>query len=357
MSSRLFGMGSHRTVRASGEVLVVCSPITLAALCGLAWSFWTGGLGIERRALELAACTVGLVVWVRWFWWCRLARRGDDLVYFGFWRSWRVRVSEVVWVRPASVTWAAGGQGGVWAPTMLLRSGKVIKCTPLAFYRRRACETKCLWILPEKTLVRDSGPAGAHAGRPVRALDATGPSARPPRCDGLGNGGEPHAFASAHEVEQFVQGADAGYLGKQECIDALCTFLRAPWPGDSARSSNGEWLVRARVVELIGERFRGQDPESPRSWCACVVDLSGALLPPAQWSGCSFFGGLNLEGARFLAPGVDLSDAEVQFARFARADLSGARLGGAFIPRGDLRGANLEGADLSDAEMPGCLFA
>ena len=97
---------------------------------------------------------------------------------------------------------------------------------------------------------------------------------------------------------------------------------------------------------LSGARLHGA---SVRHWLASAVDLSGADLsfarcPRARMMG-AMLGEANLEGV--LLHRAILEFACLSRARLVRADLSGARLCGAIIDEVDFTGANLEGAMLA----------
>ena len=110
--------------------------------------------------------------------------------------------------------------------------------------------------------------------------------------------------------------------------DGLC--VANTWRG---MASGG---IPARVLLLVAYSradVLGGDDHKVRVSRACVVEA--------------------LDGVSVLAPGDDLSDANLSYADLRRANLAGACLTNADLTDANLHGADLHGANLSDADLSG----
>jgi uncharacterized protein YjbI with pentapeptide repeats len=164
-------------------------------------------------------------------------------------------------------------------------------------------------------------------------------------------------------------------------VAAICTFLRRPWPtvrpqseaasrvGDvQDRPAPGEPELRRAAVALIADHLRA--PSASTSWTGIDLDLAGAVLVGADFSGCWFVGGrvrlegawciegrMSFRGARFLGADVSLrhwtsGQGQLVFddARFSSGVV---QLSGACLDGGTLRfcGAVVDGGTLAFTEI------
>lgn len=144
---------------------------------------------------------------------------------------------------------------------------------------------------------------------------------------------------------------------------AVCAWLRTPWDlpassGEPAGSIGGsearEPESRRAGVALIADRLR--DPHHPASWTGLDVDLAGAVLTGADFSGCWFTGGqVRLEGAWCIEGRLSFAGAHVTGGHLSlrhwtsgqgEVDFSGARFSGGVV---SLAGAVLDAGVVSFA--------
>lgn len=85
---------------------------------------------------------------------------------------------------------------------------------------------------------------------------------------------------------------------RQTCIDVLCAYLRMPYqPPDRPEHRPGEDQVRRTIVRVIAAHLR-LSTTTP-SWSTADLDLSGARLEDADFTGASFVGFARFAGASF----------------------------------------------------------
>jgi hypothetical protein len=180
-------------------------------------------------------------------------------------------------------------------------------------------------------------------------------------------------------------------------IGVICDFLRSPWasrtrepgvsrspehrlagmPGrqhgrhgrqpvlqDGQGGPSHEPELRRAGLQLLAEHLR--QPDSPTTWTGADVDLAGAVLVGADFSGCSFAGGrVRFEGAwciegQMSFAGARFVGAEVSFRHWTsgqgRLGFEGARFGAGVV---SMAGASLEADSLSlaGAVVEGGVFA
>jgi len=97
--------------------------------------------------------------------------------------------------------------------------------------------------------------------------------------------------AGAHAMARL---ADEWPQERQMCIDALCGYLRMPFPPDAPNDDQAlvawrrEREVRLTVLRLIGGHLRDG---SASSWQGYDLDFTGAVLDEADFRGARFTGG------------------------------------------------------------------
>lgn len=144
---------------------------------------------------------------------------------------------------------------------------------------------------------------------------------------------------------------------RQVCVNLLCAQLRTP-----PRPHPEDPEFRRSVVAILREhRLRADLPDvdydaadAEKSWRACHIDLTGAVL-----SGMNFLG-TDLSGVVFHGADLTqavLADTNLTGAALTQATLTGGYLTNADLTRADLRWAELGSVDVSGATMDGALLA
>ena len=174
-------------------------------------------------------------------------------------------------------------------------------------------------------------------------------------------------------LRELVALADVHSGARGRVVPAVCAYLRSPWAAERGRAvPTGEPELRRTALGLLTERLR--DPQAPTSWCGYDVDLAGAVLAGADFSGCWFTDGrvrlegawaiegrLAFDGARFDGARVSLrhwsdGQGEVSF-RGARFSAGVVSLAGAVLHTGVLcaAGASVDGGALvfTEARLDG----
>ncbi len=141
-------------------------------------------------------------------------------------------------------------------------------------------------------------------------------------------------------VRKLASLADDQPTLRQQAIDALCAYLRAPWAGAQ------ESRLRATIIRTLVQRLR---PEARISWRGHDFDFTGAVFETGSFAGACFVGGsVSFAGARFTGD-VDFSTtvfatkADFSCAQFVsgRVDFSCASVTGGKL---DFTGAQFLGA-------------
>ncbi|MFD3779467.1 pentapeptide repeat-containing protein [Streptomyces sp. NPDC058612] len=157
---------------------------------------------------------------------------------------------------------------------------------------------------------------------------------------------------------------------RQVCIDVLCAYLRMPYqpepPAEGPKA--GEREVRWTIISVIRDHL--QQPDGPRSWCACSFDFTGATFDGGDLSGshfenmavfrrATFSGGrVDFRDATFNGSSAEIRSAEIRSVDFRRATFSGgtADFRRATFSGGtaDFRGATFSGGT---ADFRGATFS
>ncbi len=127
--------------------------------------------------------------------------------------------------------------------------------------------------------------------------------------------------------------ADRYRQHRQQCIDALCAYLRLPYDPDAAKRNvvtitrtEGERVettvhrandreVRLTIIRIVRDHLR--DPEARTAWCRYDLDFTGAIFDGGDFSGSTFSGGrVSFERSTFSGGRVS----------FERSTFSGGRV-------------------------------
>lgn len=119
--------------------------------------------------------------------------------------------------------------------------------------------------------------------------------------------------------------ADEWDAQRQQCVDVLCAYLRVPWDSEPAEDhplarksiespgprrttttytythSLGEDEVRRTIIRVIAAHLRASGLSAtylPGPWSSLALDFTGAMLPEADFSKCTF-GGVRFSDAHF----------------------------------------------------------
>jgi hypothetical protein len=178
-------------------------------------------------------------------------------------------------------------------------------------------------------------------------------------------GSDGHARPAA--LNELAELADEHPALRPAASAAVCALLRSPWRTGPDAADAQEPQLRRTAVQVLTDRLR--DPSADTAWTGLDVDLAGAVLTGADFSGCWFTGGLvRLEGAWCIEGALSFAGARFTGARVSlrhwtsgqgRLDLSGARftggavtLAGAVLDEGMLTcaGAVVDGGVLAFTE-------
>ena len=128
----------------------------------------------------------------------------------------------------------------------------------------------------------------------------------------------PDEEVRSRALRELVALADVRPGVRGVVVRAVCAYLRSPWAVERGERPGAAWREPERrrdALALLTERLR--DPRGAVSWCGYDLDLSGAVLAGADFSGCWFTGGrVRLEGA---------------WAVEGRIAFDGARFGGSLV--------------------------
>ncbi|HEY6793723.1 MAG TPA: hypothetical protein VI248_03460 [Kineosporiaceae bacterium] len=205
------------------------------------------------------------------------------------------------------------------------------------------------------------------------SVPVSGPEALPVLLERLG--GPDHAVRST-ALRELVALADDHPQVRAAVVVAVCRYLRSPWRVEGAapaarpprHGSAREPDVRRGALGMLTARLR--DPDDVTTWCGLDLDLSGAVLVGADFSGCWFTQGrvrfegawavegrMCFDGARFVGAGVTArhwtsGQGELSF-RGARFSAGSVSLAGAVLTEGEISaaGAVVDGGTLSFAEV------
>ena len=185
----------------------------------------------------------------------------------------------------------------------------------------------------------------------------------------------PDEEVRSRALRELVALADVRPGVRGVVVRAVCAYLRSPWAVERGERPGAAWREPERrrdALALLTERLR--DPRGAVSWCGYDLDLSGAVLAGADFSGCWFTDGrvrlegawaiegrLAFDGARFDGARVSLrhwsdGQGEVSF-RGARFSAGVVSLAGAVLHTGVLcaAGASVDGGALvfTEARLDG----
>ncbi|WJK38926.1 pentapeptide repeat-containing protein [Solwaraspora sp. WMMA2056] len=118
---------------------------------------------------------------------------------------------------------------------------------------------------------------------PLEELRATGLYVRAARQ--LGADTAPVRLAGLHALERLGQ---AGAADRQQVTDVLCAYLQLPLPGQRPDAAQ-ERRVRLAAQQILARHLRPGPAEhtpDPAFWAGVVVDLTGATVIDADFTGC-----------------------------------------------------------------------
>ncbi|MDX2290174.1 MAG: pentapeptide repeat-containing protein [Hyphomicrobiaceae bacterium] len=131
-------------------------------------------------------------------------------------------------------------------------------------------------------------------------------------------------------------GTGVTYAGPDFDVAQMARFARAK-------------MARVHIIARLERAdFRGADLTGARFTPVVTRSNTIATTPFSELAGADF--------SQATLVGVEMTKADLRFARFHRADLSGADLREARLARADFTGADLTGADLTGAEIEGAIF-
>ncbi len=169
---------------------------------------------------------------------------------------------------------------------------------------------------------------------------------------------DPSAQCRIEGVHELADLADqtSNSLRRQQCIDALCAYLREPYqPYDTATAAldraPGERDVRVAIISVIREHLR---KEAAVSWSGYDFDFTGAVFDQGSFRGAEFSSGhVSFAHATFTGGMVSFRQArftggQVSFehARFRNGPVAfdHARFAGAHV---GFDGARFDGSQIS----------